>query len=237
MIAPEETMAGYLPSSQISAALGYETMLSYGGWSTYSATNQTETKDNSGTIAVGGEGILMTTGGADGNDNAWTSLRSRTLALGEIYVGIANLSISDADKVGMNFGFSTATTAELQTADAADGVYYAKGKAAATVVGRVVSNAGTAADTGTLLTLADGVAQTIKVQFCVESATSAWGKWIVQSSTGAITETPFTEDQITALLAMYNTTAAVLGANFGIREGAASADTCSVSFLYAGVKK
>lgn len=195
----------------------------------------TETKDNSGTVAEGSGGLVLTTGAGSNNDTSIVSKRTRLLQLGEWYNAVAEFYVDNATKLGVMMGFGTSTWSEL--VDPADGVYISKSSSSGVVVGTVRENSNTAVNTGTIATMTNNAAYRFSVHFMVQSSTSATGWWTVRNmSTGAVTKIPFTSSQITALLAMYNTTAPTLSFGFIIRTSEAVAHSATIHAMKACVK-
>lgn len=178
----------------------------------------TETKDNTSTIAiVATSGKLRFQTQASPSDNDDTAINTTTytptLTQGKWYRGYLKLNISSVANYGFTFGLVTSGSTEVFTADPADGLFFVKAKNAATVVGRVRDNSGTAANSGTLATMTDGTDIEFGFAFKVgTSAATTVGYWEVNG-----VRTAFTSAQCTALYNMYNTTVATLCGHLGFR--------------------
>lgn len=178
----------------------------------------TETKDNSSTIAVvATTGKLRFQTQASPSDNDDTAINTSTvtplITSGKWYRSYLKVQVSSAGNYGLIFGLLTAGGTEYFTADPADGIFFVKAKNAATIVGRVRDNSGTAANSGTLATLTD--ATDIELGFAFKIGTSAAntvGYWEVNG-----VRTAFTAAQLTALYNIYGTTAATLCGHLGTR--------------------
>jgi len=188
-----------------------------------------------GTVTAQAAGLKLLLGTTSGDDSSVESVRAHTMATDKVFTAIARISLEDADKDGFFFGFCTDGTVEVFSAEPADGVYFESGVAAATLIGTVVSNAGTSADTATLATISDsvgGLTNTVEIgmQFCASTtAGKSWGQWWVDGTAVA-----FTAAQITALTAMVTTTAPSLSALIGARAGDTGADDVYVQYAWAG---
>lgn len=178
----------------------------------------TETKDNSGTIAVvatTGKLRFQTTASPTDNDDIAINGSTVTplITSGKWYKGYLKVQVSSAANYGLIFGLVTAGGTEYFTAAPADGIYFIKAKNAATIVGRVVENSNAADDSATLATLSD--ATDIELGFSFKIGTSAAdtvGYWEVNG-----TRTAFTANQLDALYKIYGTTQATLCAHLGCR--------------------
>ena len=187
----------------------------------------TATNDNSATQAWtdGGLRFQLQAAPSDGDDVGRNTLECQTLAVGKRYKCSTRVQVSSAANLGFSFGFATKATAEVNSANPADGVFFIKTKSSSALVARVVANSATAVDiSGTNFisdankTLAAPVfADAIDIQLGIEfeigaTAAATFGWWIVNGF-----KTPFSAAQITALFDMYNTTAAVLCGVYGFR--------------------
>jgi hypothetical protein len=233
-VAPEEVEFAYTPATLESRAFRHINMGEYCG--SYVSGDYTVTGDNGGAITHGAGGLVLTTGGAGDNDTSRVHVRTRAMTLLDVYYGNIMVAADDADKTSLMFGHVTSNLAEA--VDATDGVYFAKAKTAATVVGRIIEPGGGAVDTGTLATMTDAAVFQMGYRFWMTADTlvGANGYWTVRNlSTNKLTRTGFTDAQKAALYAMYHTTPPTFAAFLGTRTGEAGAHTLTVQACRQGV--
>lgn len=127
----------------------------------YSAASFTETKENSGTIAMSAGGLLFTTGAADGNSCNIQALRAVTLAASKKALFFARLAAGDVTNSGVVFGAHVTDADYYDTVPTHQAVFN-KAKGAGVVVG-TTKDGTTASDTATLFTAEDAVAYDLAV--------------------------------------------------------------------------
>lgn len=186
-----------------------------------------------GTITATASGLKLLLGTTSTNDTSVESIRSHVLAADKVWTAIARISLEDVDTDGFFFGFCTDGTVEVISAEPADGIWFESGVADATLIGTVVGESGTSADTGTLATLTDGTMVEVGVQFAVNTdVAKCWGNWWVDG-----TVTAFTAAQLTQLDAMITTTPPTLSCLIGGRAGDTGADDVFVQYAWGGVDR
>lgn len=230
-ISPSEGQFAFHGANSMSAAVEKRTLLAIGGRFPYVAARYTETKDNSSTIAYAAGGLRLQTQATptDNDDTVISSIEAVTLAAGKIYTATVRIQVSSAANLGFQFGFVTAGSTELYTADPADGVYFHKAKNSANVVGRVRENSNTATDSATLLTMTDAADAILTLRFCAgTSAATSWGEFVVNG-----TRTAFTSAQVTDLFDMVNTTAPSLQAHLAVRVNSTTQRNALVQYALA----
>jgi hypothetical protein len=159
----------------------------------------TPTAENSGTNAMSADGLLLTTGAADGNGNWFQLTRSKIATANKLMVAYARLSLGDVTNTGMVFGLAETVT-DWFSAESASSAAFLKAKGAATMVGR--SKDGTnGSSTGTLATLVndtlvdlsvihDYMGSAPVVRFGVKLASAQW-----QSSDFTVKTTNMPDDK------------------------------------------
>lgn len=223
-----------------------------GGFHQYASGLFTVTNDGSGTFAQASgataRGITWTDAApADGEDASLNTLKTVTVALNKPYTAWAEVYLSDCDDMGLSFGFVTSTSVDPITTDPADSVFFRKAKNAATLVGRVRANSGTAADSGTLLTVADATWYRLGIQFyfgngsptdytTAATVAGSYCNFIVgtlNTTTGdwTYTTTAATSTQMTALIAIFNTTPAVFTGHIGTLANGTTSRTMYIGAL------
>lgn len=121
----------------------------------YSAASFTETKENSGTIAMSADGLLFTTGIADGNSCNIQALRAVTLAAGKKALFFARLAAGDNTNSGWVFGAHVTDSDYWSTEPTHQAVFLKdKGAASNAVVGRTKDGT-TGSNTASLFDAAD----------------------------------------------------------------------------------
>lgn len=189
-------------------------LLCFGGGIPYASGEGTETKDNSATIAMVGGGLrFQTQASPSANDDCvFFSARQQTLAADMILCGTITMQASVIAEVGLTFGVCTSGVTEAQSANPTDCILVHSANNAATIIGRVVANGGTAAD----VTLGTGADSTdVRVSYSViwdADGAIAAADWFYNG-----TRTAFTADQRTALAAMLATTPPTLQGIVGMR--------------------
>lgn len=231
-VSPEEGAIGFLPSNHLGAMTGWHGMFAFGGHIPYVVAEQTETKDNSSTIAKGAAGYVfqVQASPSDNDDVCINSVATKAVAANKIWKAALVVKVSSAANFGLKFGFVTSGGTEIFTANPTDGVFFSKAKNAATVVGSVVENGNAAVSTGTILTMTDDTEVEIAVEFCIgSSAATSWGSWWVNG-----TETKFSAAQLTALYTLLATTAPTLAAHLGFRVNSTTQRSGTVRACLAG---
>lgn len=236
-VAPSEGPLGFFSANRYSAAVN-KTLSEFFGVHDYQSARWTATTDDgdgggggaAATVAWGSTGVVLTA--AQSNDDvSIRSVRTAVLAANKVYTCLAKVTIDDADKMGLAIGFVTSSVGDPLTTAPTDGVFFAKAKTAATLVGRVIANGGAAADTGTLATVADATAIEVGFRFVTNTdGALCSGKWWVDG-----TATSFTAAQLTALDSMVTTTAPTLAFVVGGTAGESSSHTITVSYAFAEV--
>lgn len=143
--------AFFLPAMGAAALLGYAPYYqdSLNG---YIVAEWSETKENSGTIAQSADGLLFTTGGADGNSCNTQLIRSLTTSANTKRVAAYfRFQTADVTNTGIVLGLHNTDTDYYSTEPTHQAVLF-KDKGAATCVGRTKDGT-TGSNTATLATL------------------------------------------------------------------------------------
>lgn len=233
-VSPAEGRFGQMGTNILSAIEGKRNMLAIGGPFGYQTARGTETKDNSSTIAYAAAGLVFQAQATpgDNDDTAFNGAEAFTPAAGMFASCFARLKIADVSEYGLTFGLVTNGSTELFTADPANGILFVKANDAATVVGRVVEDTGTAEDTGTLVTTVDGTEYVIGFQvYWGSTEATTWGHWWVNG-----TKTVFTADQIAELFDMV-AGAPSLSAHLGFRLNGTTQKSATVQWAYAEIDR
>jgi hypothetical protein len=227
-VAASEGQFGQFPATDIAAKEGKILAAGWGGRDAYVAARYIVTLDNTATVAyaTGVAGVRFQTNATsvDNDDVGATTNEARLVAPGIIFKAMARVNVSSVANLGLAFGFAgglaVPATPEVFTAPN-DGVYLIKAKNAATMVGRVIQNGAAAVDSGTLLTMTDAADAVVGVEFCLGAvgdsvgsivAAKSYANWWING-----TAVPFSAAQMTALLALINTTAPTLQGHLGFR--------------------
>jgi len=172
--------AEFFPSNLAAGLFGWNTYCETCG---YNAADWTETKENSGTIAMAAGGLLFTTGGADGNSCNIQLIRSATPAANLRIIAGGRLQSNDMTNTGIVFGLHNTDSDYWSTEPTHQAVLF-KDKGAATFVGRTKDGT-TGSSSSTLLTGANDTAYDFMVLydgvnsavfFGVKLASAAWAK-------------------------------------------------------------
>lgn len=208
-IPPEDGRSAYMAANVQAALFSKNTFPIIGGGSPYSASEWAITTGGTGdaqaVATTPGGGLLITYASDDNFDTTLDSVWGFTPATGKVLSARYRVQVSDADGLGIKLGFTTGGSAAALPfgTNYTDVIAFSKPIASAAMVGTVRGNSGTAANTGTLVTLSD--ATEIDIGFaCMPHATAPWGFWYVNAATG-LTVTPFTANQLTQLTAILTT--------------------------------
>lgn len=219
--------------------VGKKTLFAFGGGIPYVVAEVTETKDNSGTITIGADGLVFTTGGSDDNDIGFLTNRK----LGNLAQATANIpfagmfieahvSVSIPDITENDFWFGFADVADPIASAPNDHISFVKTDGAATMVGRVRGNAGTAADSGTLHTFVANQKVRLGIRAYLGTASTTWGEfWVCAEGAGGIpTRTAFTAAQNAQLFAWLTTPTQTIGGLLWWRNGDGNARLLTSSY-------
>jgi hypothetical protein len=214
-------------ANELAAKEGKFVLMSFGGRDAYVAARQTETKDNSGTIAYAAGGVRLQSQAtpSDNDDVDTSSVETQVLAQDKWYTANIRAQVSSAANLAFCFGVCT-SAAQPNNAAATDGVYFIKTKTGTALVGRVIENGNAANDSATLATVADATDLRLGFRFKAgSSAANSAGYWSVNG-----TVTNFTANQVTAIFNMLNTTAPTLMAHIGTRVNSTTQRNAVVSY-------
>lgn len=207
-----------------------------GGGLPYVATGWTVvtggTGDAQAEAATAGGGILITAPSDDDFDVTLTSVQAMTPAAGKVWSFLTRIQVSDADGIGFYVGFTTGGAAAALPfgTNYTDVVALRKAITDEEVLGHVRGNGGTAANTGTLVTMEN--ATEIEVGFtCKIDADNAWGEWYHD---GQITQ--FSAAQLVQLEALL-TTPQSMYATVHVTGVTSTTPTLTVTSLLAQVDK
>lgn len=206
-------------------------------WNGYSSGRWTATTTGTGAAVASNfdpqGGVLMTAGSSTTfNTNLQGPVTTGiTPTEGVPYMALFRVKGSAmATGLGFTLGFGNSQVDPLTT-NYTDGFFFKKAVLAATVVGEVRGNSGTARDTGTLLTMANDTMYQFGI-FTIPSATAPQGLFAVwDQASGIPTVTPFTDLQLAALTAIL-TTPPTIYCNLNIK-GASGNPTAVVNSLFA----
>jgi len=238
-VSPSEGEFGRMAGSVLAWFEGKKTLFAFGGPFPYVASEVTETKDNSGTMPIGADGLAMTTGNGDDNDLGFlTNKKLGNLAQGTANIPFAgmfieaHLMVSLPDITENDFWFGFSDVADPIASAPNDHISFVKTDGAATMVGRVRGNAGTAADSGTLHTFVANQKVRLGIKAYLGTAATTWGEFLVTpcGAGGVTTRTPFTAAQNAQLFAWLTSPTQTIGGLLWVRNGDANVRVISVPY-------
>lgn len=177
-------------------------------------------------------GLLLTLASDDNFDMTLSSVLAFTPVVDKWYTMAARIAVSDADGVGFKLGLTTGGGAAALPfgTNYTDVVGFSKPIESANMVGTARGNSGTAADTGTLATLADGVEIEVSLSFKLH-ATEPEGFFVVN---GVVT--PFTAAQLAQLIAILTTPPTMYWTIHGTGKTSTNPTISVISFIAGGDK-
>lgn len=164
------------------------------------------TGDAQANATTAGGGALITAASDDNFDTTLDSVVPITLASGKRFAFVTTFQVSDATGIGVKIGFTTGGSAAALPfgTNYTDVIGFSKAIAAAPLVGTARGNSGTAANTGTLATMAAATEVTVGC-FGIAHATTPMLQFYVGTPGGGGTITPGTADQLAQLTAHLTT--------------------------------
>lgn len=194
------------------------------------------TSDAQAQATTAGGGVLITLPSDDDFDTTLDSIVPIALTSGKRFGFVATLKVSALDGVGVKIGFTTGGGAAALPfgTNYTDVFGFSKAIAAGAVVGTARGNSGTAANTGTLATLANATEVTVGM-FGVAHATEPSLQFYMGTPGGGGTVTAATAAQLAQLIAHLTTPPTMLFTIHGTGV-TATTPTITVREVLAGVE-
>lgn len=205
----EDGILAYMAANGLSALFNKNQWPVIGGGLAYTSGQFNITTTGTGAAAAEattpGGGLLVTTGSTStfntdlSSKMVWTPVANKVIAFG------ARVQVSHATQIGFDLGIAN-SQADPQTTDFTDAIVFRKAVGGATVVGRARGDSGTAASTGTLLTMV--AATEVEIGYYAKlgsTAAACQGAWVTGVTGGPYTVTPFTANQLAQLARVLTT--------------------------------